>query len=36
MKILNEEAITFDDVTLVPDYSTLKSRSEPSLSASAR
>lgn len=29
MKLLNEEAITFDDVTLVPNYSNIKSRKDP-------
>lgn len=32
MKFLQEEAITFDDVTLVPNYSTIKSRKEPDVS----
>lgn len=33
MKILNEEAVTFDDVTLVPNYSTVKSRKDPDVSS---
>lgn len=32
MKILQEEAITFDDVTLVPNYSAIKSRKDPDVS----
>lgn len=35
MIILQEEAITFDDVTLVPRYSTIKSRKEPDVSVEA-
>ncbi len=33
MKILSEEAITFDDVALVPNYSPIKSRKEPDVSS---
>lgn len=33
MRFLQEEAITFDDVTLVPNYSTIKSRKEPDISS---
>ncbi len=32
MKFLEEEAITFDDITMVPNYSTIKSRKEPDVS----
>ena len=32
MKILQEDAITFDDVTMVPDFSEIKSRKEPNTS----
>lgn len=32
MRLLEEEAITFDDVTMVPNYSTIKSRKEPDVS----
>jgi IMP dehydrogenase len=31
MILLNEEAVTFDDVTMVPNYSAIKSRKEPSV-----
>lgn len=33
MKILDEEAITFDDVTLVPSYSEIMSRKDPDVSS---
>lgn len=33
MRILTEEAITFDDVTMVPNYSTIKSRKDPDVSS---
>jgi IMP dehydrogenase len=32
VRFLEEEAVTFDDVTLVPNYSTVKSRKEPDVS----